>query len=80
MHHMFLEDDSQPVKEAQRRLNPKVWEAEKEEILKWLNVKTIHPISDNQWVSVVHVVPKKTGVMVIVNEESKEIQTCLLTK
>ena len=36
-HRIFLEDESRPVREAQRRLNPKVWEAVKEEILKWLN-------------------------------------------
>ena len=34
-HRIFLEDESRPVKEAQRRLNPRVWEAVKEEILKW---------------------------------------------
>ena len=33
-HRIFLEDESRPVREAQRRLNPKVWEAVKEEILK----------------------------------------------
>ena len=36
-HRIFLEDESRPVREAQRRLNPKVWEAVKEDILKWLN-------------------------------------------
>ena len=36
-HCIFLEDESRPVREAQRRLNPKVWGAVKEEILKWLN-------------------------------------------
>ena len=33
-HRIFLEDESRPIKEAQRRLNPMVWEAVKEEILK----------------------------------------------
>ena len=32
-HRIFLEDEPRPVREAQRRLNPKVWEAVKEEIL-----------------------------------------------
>ena len=36
-HRVFLEDESRLVREAQRRLNPKVWEVVKEEILKWLN-------------------------------------------
>ena len=46
-HHIFLEDESRSVKEAQRRLNPKVCEAVKEEISKWLNAEIIYPISDN---------------------------------
>ena len=33
-HHIFLEDELRPIREAQRRLNPKVWEAMKEENLK----------------------------------------------
>ena len=65
---------------AQRRLNPKVWEVVKEEILKWLIAEIIYPISDSQWVSLVHVVPKKAGVTVIVNDKGKEIQTRLPTK
>ena len=73
IHCIFLEDESRPVREAQRRLNPKVWEAVKEEILKWLNAEIIYPISDSQWVSPVHVVPKKSGVTVMVNEKGKEI-------
>ena len=68
------------MREAQRRLNPKVCEAVKEEILKWLNAEIIYPISDSQWVSPVHVVPKKAGVMVTVNDKGEEIQTCLPTK
>ena len=33
-HRIFLLDESRPVREAQRQLNPKVWEVVKEEILK----------------------------------------------
>ena len=79
-HRIFLEDESRPVREAQRRLNPKVWEAVKEEILKWLNTEIIYPISDSQWVSPVHMVPKKAGVTVIMNDKGEEIQTCLSKK
>ena len=79
-HLIFLEDESRPIKEAQRRLNPKVWEAVKEEILKWLNTEIIYPIFDSQWVSPVHVVPKKVGVTVAINKKGEEIQTRLLTK
>ena len=79
-HRIFLEDESRPVKEAQRRVNPRVWDAVKKEILKWLNAKIIYPISNSQWVSPVHVVPKKAGVTVTMNEKGEEIQTRLPTK
>ena len=79
-HRIFLEDESRPVRVAQRRLNPKVWEAVKEEILKWLNTEIIYPISDSQWVSPVHIVPKKAGVTVMTNEKGQEIQRRLSAK
>ena len=79
-HCIFLEDESRPVRDAQRRLNLRVWEAIKEEILKWLNAEIIYPISNSQWVSPVHVVLKKAGVTVLTNEKGEEIQTCLPTK
>ena len=52
----------------------------KEEIVKWLNVEIIYPILDSQWVSHVHVVPKKVGVTMTVNDKGEEIQTCLPMK
>ena len=79
-HRIFSDDESRPVRDAQCRLNPKVWEAVKEEILKWLNEEIIYPISDSQWVSLVHVVPKKAGVTVTVNDKGEKIQTRLPTK
>ena len=33
-HRIFLEENSRPSREAQRRLNPKVWDVVKDEILK----------------------------------------------
>ena len=79
-HHIFLEEESRPVREAQRRLSPRVWEVIKEEILKWLNAEIIYPISDSQWVSPVHVVPKKARVTVTMNEKGEEIQMRLPMK
>ena len=38
------------------------------EILKLLDNGIIYPISDSQWVSLVHAVPKKSGFIVIENE------------
>ena len=36
----------------------------KKEILKWLNAEIMYLISNSQWVSLVHIVPKKAGVTV----------------
>ena len=79
-HHIFLEEDSRPSTEAQRRLNPKVWDAVKDEILKWLNAGIIYPISNSPWVSPVHVVPKKAGITVTTNDKDEELQTRLPMK
>ena len=79
-HHIFLEEDSRPSREAQRQLNPKVWDAVKDEILKWLNAGIIYPISDSPWVSPMHVVPKKAGITVTINDKGEELQTRLPTK
>ena len=79
-HRIFLEEDSCPSRQAQRQLNPKVWDTVKDEILKWLNAGIIHPISDSPWVSPVHVVPKKAGITVTTNDKGKELQTRLPTK
>ena len=46
-HRIFLEEDSLPSREVQRRLNPKVWDVVKDEILKWLNAGIIYPISNS---------------------------------
>ena len=55
----------------------------KEDILTWLNTEILYPISDSQWVSPVHVDPKKVVVIVIVNEKCKEIDvsfSCVVKK
>ena len=79
-HRILIEEDSRPSREAQRRLNPKVWDVVKDEILKWLNAGIIYPISDSPWVSPVHVVPKKAGITVMTNDKGEELQTRLPTK
>ena len=59
MHRILLEDNAKPNRDAQRRLNPIMMDVVKNEILKLLSVGVIYPISDSEWVSPVHVVPKK---------------------
>jgi Ni,Fe-hydrogenase III component G len=45
----------------------------KEEILKLLAAEIIYPISDSEWVSPIHVVPKKGGMTVEENEAGQQI-------
>ena len=47
----------------------------RKEVLKWLNARFIYAISDNPWVSLVLVVPKKGGFTVIRNERNELIPT-----
>jgi hypothetical protein len=48
-------------------------EAVKKEMLKLLKAGVIYPISDNEWVILVQVVPKKGGMAVIHNEKNELI-------
>lgn len=47
MHRILLEENSKPVIDAQRRLNPRMKEVVRKEILKWLDAGVIYPISDS---------------------------------
>ena len=59
MHQILLEEDSKPIVDAQRSLNPSMKEVVRKEVLKWLDAGVIYPISDSSWVSPVQVVPRK---------------------
>ncbi|GJX67403.1 reverse transcriptase domain-containing protein [Tanacetum coccineum] len=78
-HKMLMEDDYKPTVQSQRRVNPKIHEVIKKEVLKLLDVGVIYPISDSPWVSPVHCVPKKGGITVVANEENELIPTRLVT-
>ncbi|KAL1216423.1 RNA-directed DNA polymerase-like protein [Cardamine amara subsp. amara] len=73
MHRIHLEDETKSSIEHQRRLNLNLKEVVKKEIMKLLEAGIIYPISDSDWVSPVHVVPKKGGVTVIKNEKNELI-------
>ena len=79
MHKILLEDNTKTSIEHQRRLNPVMKEVVIKEVLKWLNAGFIYAISDNSWVSPVHVVPKKGGFTVIINEKNELIPTRTVT-
>ncbi|KAD5316739.1 hypothetical protein E3N88_16685 [Mikania micrantha] len=68
-----------PVVQPQRRLNPSMGEVVKKEVLRLLDDGLIYPISDSSWVSPVHVVPKKGGMTVVVNEKKEIVPTRTVT-
>ena len=74
-HRIHLEEDVKPSRQPQRRLNLIMKEVVKKEVLKLLNVGVIYPITDRKWVSPTQVVPKKSGVTVVVNENNELIPT-----
>ncbi|KAM1362811.1 hypothetical protein PS1_028130 [Malus domestica] len=79
MHRILLEEGTKPSREAQRRLNPPMMELVKKEIIKLLDCGVIYPISDSRWVSPIQVVPKKSGVPVVKNEEKELVPTRIQT-
>ena len=80
MHKILLNDDAKTSVEHQRRLNRVMKDVVRKEVLKWLNAGFIYAISDSPWVSLVHVVPKKSGFTVIRNERNELIPTTIVTR
>ena len=74
-HRIHLEEDVKPSRQPQRRLNPIMNEVVKKEVLKLLDVGVIYPIANRKWVSPTQVVPKKSGVTVVANENNELIPT-----
>ncbi|GJT18150.1 reverse transcriptase domain-containing protein [Tanacetum coccineum] len=78
-HKIFIKDNVKPTVQHQRRVNPKIHEVIKKEVIKLLEAGLIYPISDSPWVSPVHCVPKKGGITVIENDDNELIPTRLIT-
>nr|GEU72541.1 retrovirus-related Pol polyprotein from transposon TNT 1-94 [Tanacetum cinerariifolium] len=74
-HKILMEDDFKATVQHQRRVNPKIHEVIKKEVIKLLDAGLIYPISDSPWVSPVHCVPKKGGMTVVENEDNELIPT-----
>nr|GEX59407.1 transposon Ty3-I Gag-Pol polyprotein [Tanacetum cinerariifolium] len=71
----LLKDDFKPAFQHQRRVNLKIQEVIKKEVIKLLDARLIYPISDGLWVSPIHYVPKKGGMTVVTNEHNELIPT-----
>ncbi|GKD10257.1 hypothetical protein Tco_1189942, partial [Tanacetum coccineum] len=74
-HKILMEDDLKPAVQPQRRVNPKIHEVIKKEVIKLLDAELIYHISDSPWVSPIHCVPKKGGMTVVENEDKELIPT-----
>ncbi|GKB35576.1 reverse transcriptase domain-containing protein [Tanacetum coccineum] len=69
-HKILMDEDYKPAVQSQRRVNPKIHEVIKKEVIKLLDAGMIYPISDSPWVSPIHCVPKKGGITVVANEDN----------
>ncbi|RDX92306.1 hypothetical protein CR513_25582, partial [Mucuna pruriens] len=71
MHRILMEEEVKPIRQQQRRLNPTLLDVVKKEVTKLITVGIIYPISDSQWVSPVQVVPKKSRMTVMKNQQDE---------
>nr|GEX66146.1 reverse transcriptase domain-containing protein [Tanacetum cinerariifolium] len=78
-HKILMEEDYKPAVQSQRRVNPKIHDVIKKEVIKIRDAEMIYPISDTLWVSPIHYVPKKGGPTIVANENNKLITTRLVT-
>nr|GEW24439.1 hypothetical protein [Tanacetum cinerariifolium] len=60
------------------KVNPKIHDVIKMEVLKLLDAGLIYPIFESPWVIPVHCVPKKDGFIIVENEENELIPTGLV--
>nr|GEV22504.1 reverse transcriptase domain-containing protein [Tanacetum cinerariifolium] len=78
-HKILMEEDYKPAVQSQSRVNPKIHDVIKKEVIKLLDAGMIYPISDSPWVSLIHYMPKKGGMTVVANENNELIPTRLVT-
>ncbi|CAM8987836.1 unnamed protein product [Rhodiola kirilowii] len=75
MHRINLEEGVKPSREMLRRLNPKLSEVVFKEITKLRDAGIIYSVPDSEWVSPIHVVPKKGGLTVVQNAKGELVPT-----
>nr|GEY39324.1 reverse transcriptase domain-containing protein [Tanacetum cinerariifolium] len=78
-HKILIEEDFELTVQHQRRVNPKIHDVIKQEVIKLLDAALIYLISDSPWVSPVHCVPKKEWFTVVENKDNELIPTRLVT-
>nr|GEV00782.1 reverse transcriptase domain-containing protein [Tanacetum cinerariifolium] len=72
-------EDYKPAVQSQRRVNMKIHDVIKKEVIKLLDAGMIYPISDSPRVSPIYCVPKKGGMTVVANENNELIPMRLVT-
>nr|GFB07820.1 reverse transcriptase domain-containing protein [Tanacetum cinerariifolium] len=77
-HKILMEEDFEPAVQHRRRVNPKIYDIIKQEVIKLLEAGLIYPISDSPWVTLVHCIPKKGVFTVVENEDNELILTRLV--
>nr|GFB89178.1 reverse transcriptase domain-containing protein [Tanacetum cinerariifolium] len=78
-HKVLMVEDYKLVVQSQRRVNLKIHEVIKKDVIKLLDAEMIYPISGSPRVSPIHCVPKKGGITVVENENNKLIPTRVVT-
>ncbi|GJU31165.1 reverse transcriptase domain-containing protein [Tanacetum coccineum] len=79
-HKILIEENTKPVVQHQRRVNPKIHEVIKQEVIKLLDAGLIYPIYDSPWGKAkFNVSPNKGGITVIpigLLDQEKTTFTC----
>ncbi|GJW68498.1 putative nucleotidyltransferase, ribonuclease H [Tanacetum coccineum] len=78
-HKILIEESFKPVIQPQRCLNLKVQDVVKNKIVRLLDSGLIYLISDSPWVSPIHVVLKKGGMIVVLNDNNELILSRTVT-
>jgi hypothetical protein len=78
-HHIPTDPTIPPSREPQCRINNAMREVVKKEVLKLLYARIIYSVPHSEWVSLVQVVPKKGGMIVVKNEKNELIPKRIVT-
>nr|GEU41686.1 reverse transcriptase domain-containing protein [Tanacetum cinerariifolium] len=68
-HKILMGEDYKPAVQSQRRVNPKIHEVIKKEVIKLLDARMIYLIFDSPWVSPIHCVPKKGALNYLLSKQ-----------
>jgi hypothetical protein len=78
-HKIIMEDDAKSFVDTQKRMNPKMKEVIRKEVIRLLDALIIYQLSDNKWVSHAHCIPKDRAITIISNGENSLIPTIIIT-